>query len=209
MTAWVLVVLAANTVDGGLVVSDVEDVLQLNAATLAPCFASKKSAPAKVQFEVDAAGHVAGVTTSSACVRSALESVSFPTMTDAGSFVTWTVTKPNPRDGGTDVELLEGDALAPFDAEVTACYVAAGPTEKLEGSVSLEATALRSGAVRDVVIAEQSNAFAKAPLSARCGAGATRSVRLDLRDQRASSQKHLRAVGATQRDPRERTAEAS
>lgn len=42
MTTWVPVVLAANPVDGGLVVSDVEDVLQLNAATLAPCFASKK-----------------------------------------------------------------------------------------------------------------------------------------------------------------------
>lgn len=136
---------------------------------------------------------------------------------DAGSFVTWTVTKPRVQDGGAEVELPASDALAAFDAEVTACSEAAGPTEKLEGSVSLEATALRSAVMRDVVVAEQSNLFVKPNLSA-CVLETSNTWRLPMaRDVRrvrfgwgfATSERRVRSIFVPSERRREIIAAAS
>lgn len=133
MTGWVLMVLAANAVDGGLSSSDVEDVLQLEAARFADC------PQTQLQFEVNEAGVVKA--SGDACANKALESIQFPSATAATS-VRWTLVKQQtPKMSAVS---LPPDA---FDADVSRCYDEVQATSFREGSARAMLTVLRSGAV--------------------------------------------------------------
>jgi TonB family protein len=166
--AMVMLAAPARSVDGGLTEAEVSDVIDLRASDVAPCFANakpRKKASAKYRFEVND-GSVTKFSfvdstaldgSGTTCIGAFVEGLQFPVRA-AATTIDWTFKEPTatPTPELTDATI---DQLAPFDAVVSGCYASKPLSEKSEGTITLDLTVLRSGAIASATVIDQSAAL--------------------------------------------------